>query len=148
MRRRAASCARCLSYCKRMLYGTLKVAHTRLWFRSWSLFLTVSLQVMWVMNPAVGCHDFPPGLQLPSHPLRGMQCYQFRCSVNRSTMGVNSLPETVTWQRCDCDLNPGPSALESSTLTTRLPSHPMYSNVNIFTKRLTITAHVTRYCCC
>jgi len=36
-------------------------------------------------------------------------------------MGVNSLPKTVTQQRCG--LNPGPSAPESSTLTTRLPSH-------------------------
>ena len=36
-------------------------------------------------------------------------------------MGVNfSLPETVTRQRRDCDLNPGPSVPESSTLTTRL----------------------------
>jgi len=35
-----------------------------------------------------------------------------------------SLPKTVTRQRRGCDLNPGPSALESSTLTTRLPSHP------------------------
>ena len=34
-------------------------------------------------------------------------------------MGVNSLPKTVTRQRHDCDLNPGPSAPESSTLTTR-----------------------------
>ena len=39
-------------------------------------------------------------------------------------MGVNSLPKTVTRQRRDCDLNPGPFAPESSTLTTRLPSHP------------------------
>jgi len=39
-------------------------------------------------------------------------------------MGVNSLPKTVTRQRRDCDSNPGPSAPESSTLTTRLPSHP------------------------
>jgi len=39
-------------------------------------------------------------------------------------MGVNSLPKTVTRQRRDCDLNPGPSAPESSTLTTRLPNHP------------------------
>jgi len=44
--------------------------------------------------------------------------------LNRGTMGVNSLPKTVTRQRRDCDLNPGPSAPESSTLTTRLPSHP------------------------
>jgi len=40
------------------------------------------------------------------------------------TMGVNSLPKTVARQRRDCDLNPGPSAPESSTLTTLLPSHP------------------------
>ena len=38
---------------------------------------------------------------------------------------MNSLPKTVTRQRRDCDLNPGPSAPESSTLTTRLPSHPL-----------------------
>ena len=38
-------------------------------------------------------------------------------------MAVNSLPKTVTRQRRDCDLNPGPSAPVSSTLTTRLPSH-------------------------
>jgi len=36
---------------------------------------------------------------------------------------VNSLPETVTRQRRGCDLNPGPSAPESSTLTTWLRSH-------------------------
>jgi len=35
-------------------------------------------------------------------------------------MGVNSFPKTVTRQRRGCDLNPGPSAHESSTLTTRL----------------------------
>ena len=36
---------------------------------------------------------------------------------------MNSWPRTVTRQRCGCDLNPGLSAPESSTLTTRLPSH-------------------------
>jgi len=36
-------------------------------------------------------------------------------------MGVNSLLKTVTRQRRGCNLNPGPSAPESSTLTTRLP---------------------------
>jgi len=40
-------------------------------------------------------------------------------------MGVNSLPKTVTRQRRGCDLNPGLSVPESSTLTTRLPSHPI-----------------------
>jgi len=39
-------------------------------------------------------------------------------------MGVNSLPNTVTRQRPDCDLNPGPTVPEFSTLTTRLPSCP------------------------
>ena len=42
-------------------------------------------------------------------------------------MGVNSLPKTVTRQRRDCDLNPGPSVPESSTLTTRLLSSPVLS---------------------
>jgi len=32
------------------------------------------------------------------------------------------LPKTVTWQRCGCDLNPGPSAPESNTW---LPSYPL-----------------------
>ena len=52
-----------------------KVAHTRLpsvGFRSWSRFLAVSLQVTWVINPTVGCHYFPPGLQLPPQPLTGL----------------------------------------------------------------------------
>ena len=40
---------------------------------------------------------------------------------------MNSLPKTVTRQRRGCDLNPGPSAPESSALTTRLPGHPFKS---------------------
>jgi len=71
-----------------------------------------------------------PGGRLPllsarpcSYPCNPEEdCYQFCCLVNRGTMGVNSLPKTVTRQRRDCDMNPGPSAPESSTLTTRLPS--------------------------
>jgi len=39
------------------------------------------------------------------------------------TMGVNSLPKPVTQQHRDCDLNPGPSAPESSMITTRLLRH-------------------------
>jgi len=53
----------------------VKAAHTRLpsvKFWSWSRFLAVSLQVTWVINPAVGCHYFPPDLQLPPQPLRGL----------------------------------------------------------------------------
>ena len=49
---------------------------------------------------------------------------RFKFKFN-GTMGVNSLPKTVTRQRRGCDyVNPGPTAPESSTLTTRLPSHP------------------------
>ena len=101
----------------------VKVAHTRLpsvWFRSWSRLFAVSLQVTWVINPVVGCQYFPPGPQLSSQPLRGL----LPILVNRGTMGVNSLPKTVTRQRRGCDLNTGPTAPQSSTLTTRLPSHP------------------------
>jgi len=43
-------------------------------------------------------------------------------------MGVNSLPKTVNRQRHDCNLNPGPSAPESSALTTRLPSHRLHAS--------------------
>ena len=46
-------------------------------------------------------------------------------------MGVNSLPETVTRQRRDCDLKPGPSAPESNMLTTRLPSHAINNLVRL-----------------
>jgi len=44
-------------------------------------------------------------------------------------MGVSSLLKTVTRQRRDCDLNPGPSAPQSCTLTTRLPSHPEHDTL-------------------
>jgi len=63
-----------------------------------------------------------PVLGNPRNPYEG--CYHFRCLVSRGTMGVNSLPKTVTRQRRGFDLNSGPSAPESSTLTTRLPSDP------------------------
>ena len=51
-------------------------------------------------------------------------------------MGANSLPKTVTRQRRNCDLNPGPSAPESSKLTTRLLSHPLSEELWIFAKCL------------
>jgi len=44
-------------------------------------------------------------------------------------MGVNSLPETVTRQRRDCDLNLGPSEPESSTLTARLYTEPPFGRL-------------------
>jgi len=53
-------------------------------------------------------------------------------------MGVNSLPKTVTRQRRGCDLNPGPTALESSTLTTRLPTLQLDMGRNYVTVTLYI----------
>jgi len=44
-------------------------------------------------------------------------------------MGVNSLPKFALHRR-GCDLNLGPPAPESSTLTTRLPSHPALEQFN------------------
>jgi len=104
----------------------VKVAHTRLLsvgFWSWSRFLAVSLQVTWITNPMVSCHYLPPGLQLPPQSLRWM--LPILLLGEQGTMGVNCLPKTVTRQHRGCDLNPGPSAPESSMLTTRLPSHPL-----------------------
>jgi len=100
-----------------------KGSHTRLpsvGFWSWSRFLAVSLQVTWVINPAVGCHYLPPGLQLPPQPLRGLLPILLLGEQRHNGC------EQFAWQHCDCDLNPGPSAPESSTLTTRLPSHSEY----------------------
>ena len=98
-------------------------------FRSWSWFLAVSLQVTWVINPAVGCHYFPPGLQLPSQPLRGLLPVLLLGEQRHD--GCDQFPKTVTRQCRSCDLNPGPSAPESSTLTTRLPSHSLQIKVTL-----------------
>ena len=108
------------------LVKKVNVAHIRLpsvGSRSWSRFLAVSLQVTWVINPAVGCRYFPAGLQLPPATLN-------RTAINFSawwteaqwvwTVCLKLLPDSVA----TAIKNPGPSAPESSTLTTRLPSHP------------------------
>jgi len=60
-------------------------------------------------------------------------------------MGVNSLPKTVTRQRRDYDLSPGPSAPESSTLTTRLL---VYCSLLMVSRRgvVTLCLHVTVGC--
>jgi len=74
-------------------------------------------------QPAGGVSHKPGGMACSYHRNPQDLRYQFRCRANRGAMGVNSLPKTVTRQRRGCDLNPGPTALECSTLTTRLPSH-------------------------
>ena len=95
-----------------------KVAHTRLpsvGFRSWSRFLAVNLQVAWVINPAVGCHYFPPGLQLLPATLK-------RAATNFAAWWTEA---RWVWTVCLRLLPDSDAAaiLESSTLTTRLPSH-------------------------
>ena len=57
---------------------------------------------------------------------------------------MNSLPKTVTRQRRDCDLNPGPSVPESSTLTTRLPSQ---LNVGLYFFKTSVSDEAVSFCC-
>ena len=63
------------------------------------------------------------------------------CLVNRRTMGVNSLLKTATRQSRGCDLYPGPTAPESSTLATWLPSH-----LQIFYKQRSASVHGSKNC--
>ena len=58
---------------------------------------------------------------------------------------MNSLPKTVTRQRRGCDLNPGPSAPESSMLTTRLPSHPVSKYQGFFNCHSAKTTKLRHY---
>ena len=63
------------------------------------------LQVTWVINPAVGCHfSARPTVTLATLK---MGCYQFRCLVNRGTMGV--LPDSIAaaiWTQALLRLSP------------------------------------------
>jgi len=87
-------------------------------------------------NPA------PPQFQ---NPKTATGCYKVCCLVNRGTMGVNSLPKTVTRQRRDCDSNPCCSEPESGTLTTRLTSHPLPKSSTLYylTQNRVYVGHVT-----
>ena len=88
-----------------------KVAHTRLpsvRFRSWSRFLAVSLQVMWVINPMVGC-----------------QACSYPATLKRAATNFAAWWTEAQWVWVVClRLLPDSVAFESSTLATRLPSHP------------------------
>ena len=59
-------------------------------------------------------------------------------------MGVKSLPKTVTRQRRGSDLNLGPTAPESRTLTTRLPSHKIDTLNNTIEGLYTVVLVVDR----
>jgi len=99
------------------------VAHTWLpsiGFQSWSQFLAVSLHMTRVINPAVSCHYFPPGLQSPSQTLRGLPPIPLLGAQRVWTVCLRLLPDSiaaVTWTKA---LTP-----EFSMLTTRLPNHPV-----------------------
>ena len=56
-------------------------------------------------KPTVGCHFFPPGLQLPPQLLKGL--LPISLLGERGTTGVNSLPKTATRQRRGYDFEPG-----------------------------------------
>jgi len=60
-------------------------------------------------------------------------------------MDVNSVPKIVTRQRRGCDLNPGPSAPESSTLTTQLLSHPLQYDSQTMWRRLANTLEMLQH---
>jgi len=96
----------------------VKIANTRL-PREGFRFLVVSLPVTYIVS-----HKPDDRLPLLSARPAVTPATLKRAATNFAAwMGVNSLPKTVTRQRRDCDLNPGPSAPEPSALTTRLPSH-------------------------
>jgi len=44
-------------------------------------------------------------------------------------MGVNSLPKTLTQQRCGCDLNPGPSATRSAHFRFSILTRPFLQRI-------------------
>ena len=122
-RRHDNSSTRQLSWWSSRRQRCKNVAHTRLSsvrFRSWSRFFAVSLQVTWVINPAVGCHYFPPGLQLPSQPLRGL--LPISLLGEQRHKGVNSLPKTFTglrfepWSFCAWFQHANHSATEPPTM--------------------------------
>jgi len=98
-----------------------------------------------VINPAVGCHYFPPGLQLSRQPLRGLLPILLLGEQRHNGC------EQFAW---DCyptasrlRFEPGPSAPESNTLTTRLPSHPGFIIQNANRKSY-LTAQTQLSACC
>ena len=112
-------CGLLLPFCKKGKGSPYSIAKRRV--PELTQCLAVSLQVTWVINLAVGCHYFPPCLQLPPQPLTGLLpilllgeqrhdgCEQFAWDYYPTASRLRFEPRS--------------SAPESSTLTTRLPSH-------------------------
>ena len=103
--------------------GSLFSITERIGFRSWSRILAVNLQVTWVINPAVGCHYVLPGLHAITPATLKRAATNFAACWTEAQwvwrVCLRLLPDSVAtaiW-------TPGPSAPESSALSTRLPSH-------------------------
>jgi len=76
-----------------------------------------------MMSPAVGCHYFPPGLQLPPQSfLRGLLPILLLGEQRHD--GCEQFAQDCYTTASRLRFEPGPSVPESSTLTTRLQSHP------------------------
>jgi len=100
----------------------------------------VSLQVTWpyVIHPAVGCHYFPPGLQLPPQPQSITSLWpvpSYTAWWQRHT-GVNNLPKVVTQHCFEKDLNPRPTDRKPKCLT-RCTTAPPKTDYVIQNKCLT-----------
>ena len=103
--------------------GSLFSITERIGFRSWSRILAVNLQVTWVINPAVGCHYVLPGLHAITPATLKRAATDFAACWTEAQwvwrVCLRLLPDSVAtaiWTT-------GPSAPESSALSTRLPSH-------------------------
>jgi len=103
------------------------IFETSVGFRSWSRSSAVSPQVTEAINPAVGCHYFPPGPRLPSQPpehhrpLAGTKLY---CLVTEVYVCVSKLPR-VALGSAAAGIQPGglrPVDRKSGFLIIRPPS--------------------------
>ena len=72
-----------------------------------------------VIHPAVGCHYFPPGLQLPPQPqsITALWPVPSYTAWWQRHIGVNNLPKVVTQHHLEQDLNLRPVDRKPKCLT-------------------------------
>ena len=107
----------------------VKVAHTQLRSTQGSRADPGSWQVTWIINPAVGCHYFLPGLQLPSQSLRGLLpvsllgerrhnwCEQFACYPTALRLLFEPRPFCTWVQHANHSANEPPNVTLKSLFT-------------------------------
>jgi len=103
--------------------GSLFSITERIGFRSWSRILAVNLQETWVINPAVGCHYVLPGLHAITPATLKRAATNFAAWWTEAQWVWRVCPRLLPDSVATAIWTPGPSAPESSTLSTRLPSH-------------------------